>query len=470
MNALTYTYNANASSSPSSNSPMANHHSSGSPNSQFNLRNTSGSDAASRSSSWRTESVLYIFIDTWLRYDIDSNRELPSSEFIRCVRILVKQLHAFGNVAMLDHTSMFALRQLAQPLLNAQTYSFLRSLLKRWPLDNSFSVVLELWLSFIQPWRYTLERIKYEHDEVQHFGDTQPIQRPFDSFVKENMLAYTQIFVQLLPRFERLDLSSVKNASMMHRLLKVFSQSNLVELLRANEFDLYASKSLLSSSSPKASRHGGRSSGLAGADWSANRSDTFLQHDDDASGYVCMFGAEVQRQVQHICEKIFFTKQLELERYQYLEAEQSRRHTGFKWLLHWFVVSGEDVVQTQMLNDCRKIPEVLDKMLFLLADMFMIEIPDQSFVETMMHAPNVSDYDANQSYDMDVSFTDGSRMDSSKVCCADSFFLLVHFNKYVFLYFPLDKDLRSAVHRRPSPSANQGKRDNIFGSLPLPIL
>lgn len=74
------------------------------------------------------------------------------------MRILVKQLHAFGNSADLDNTSMSILRKLAQPMMNARIYPFLKSIIARWPLDSSLSVVLELWLSYIQPWRYTYDR------------------------------------------------------------------------------------------------------------------------------------------------------------------------------------------------------------------------------------------------------------------------------------------------------------------------
>lgn len=200
-------------------------------------------------------------------------------------------------------------------------------------------------------------------------------------------------------------MSSVKNASMMHRLLKVFSQSNLIDLLRANEFDLYASKNMLSSSSPKPSRNGT----LAG-----RSSSGFLQHEDDASGYVCMFGIEVQQQVFNICEKLLMTKQVEVERYAYLVAENDRRLTGMKWLLNWFMFSNEDAIRNRMMNDCRKIPDVLDRILHLLSDMFMIEIPEQAYFDTLR--PDVSGLEAhNQSHDMDVSFADISGLDGSRV-------------------------------------------------------
>lgn len=167
-----------------------------------------------RTFSWRTETVLYFAVDCWLRYDVDGCRELPSSEFIRVVRILIKQLHAFGNSADLDNTSMGSLRKLAQPMMNAQVYTFLKHLIARWPLDSSFSVVLELWLSYIQPWRYTFGRTLYPNMEPR-------IQKKNESFIAENLICYTQILVQILPRFERLDFSTIKNSLMIFRVLKV---------------------------------------------------------------------------------------------------------------------------------------------------------------------------------------------------------------------------------------------------------
>jgi sphingomyelin phosphodiesterase 4 len=172
-----------------------------------------------RTFAWRSESVLYIFIDIWLRYDCDDNRDLPSSEFIRVVRILVKQLHAFGNSADNDHTPMALLRQIAQPVMNARIYPFLKSIISRWPLDSSFSDVLELWLSFLQPWRYTYNR------NLSAIESTVPMK--YENFITENLIVYTQIFVKLIPRFERLDLSTLRNIHMLYRVLKV-SASSLV--------------------------------------------------------------------------------------------------------------------------------------------------------------------------------------------------------------------------------------------------
>lgn len=73
------------------------------------------------------------------------------------VRILVKQTHSFANAAALDQTAMASLRKMAQPMMKPRIYPFIKSIIGRWPLDSSLSVVLELWLSYIQPWRYRFE-------------------------------------------------------------------------------------------------------------------------------------------------------------------------------------------------------------------------------------------------------------------------------------------------------------------------
>lgn len=69
--------------------------------------------------------------------------------------MLVKRIHAFSASAKFDDTYMGELKKIALPMLQGKMYVFLRNLVHRWPLDGSFRLVLELWLSFIQPWRYS---------------------------------------------------------------------------------------------------------------------------------------------------------------------------------------------------------------------------------------------------------------------------------------------------------------------------
>lgn len=50
---------------------------------------------------------------------------------------------------------------------------------------------------------------------------TKSVEREYMQFISENLLAYTVIFQQLLPRFSRVDLASPKMSLMLYRLTKV---------------------------------------------------------------------------------------------------------------------------------------------------------------------------------------------------------------------------------------------------------
>lgn len=80
--------------------------------------------------------------------------ELPSGEYIRIIRFGIKQLHAFVDSGKKDISPTGELKKMVLPMIQGKMYIFLRHLIHRWPLDGSFRLLLELWLSFIQPWRY----------------------------------------------------------------------------------------------------------------------------------------------------------------------------------------------------------------------------------------------------------------------------------------------------------------------------
>lgn len=402
---------------------------------------------------WRTESVLHLFVDTWLLYDVDAHHELPSSEYVRAVRICIKQLHAFANAADLDHTpAMATLRRSVPPLIGRSTYALLCALIRRWPMDSSFSVVLELWLSYIQPWRYNFERI---HGSMVGVADADAfapaeIRRQFEPFIKENMRAYTQILVQLLPRFERLNFASLKNVLMMCRLLKVFAQSNLPDLLRANEFDVFASVSFMSTSSPShragtvlnqqhlRSPPASTTTPMSSPMSSPYQPSSGEEHDASGGGhsvnYVCMFGAEVQQQMLHIGEKMLLARRTERLRAAQMEAENARRLGGVgsssislswwwrRWL-HWLAVSEEDAAYARAMSDCRKIDELLDIMLCQLVHIFEVDLPELPELtasgEIAAHtaagtAMLLDETDRNNSFDMSMSFSEANLMVSAK--------------------------------------------------------
>ncbi|KAK9709081.1 Mitochondrial-associated sphingomyelin phosphodiesterase [Popillia japonica] len=215
-----------------------------------------------RSEIWRSETILTVFLDMWLNNDqishsfennfnITSSKqplhfnELPAGEYIRIIRVLVKQLHGFASSGKVDDSNLGELKKITLPMMQGKMYIFLRNLVHRWPLDGSFRLVLELWLSFIQPWRYpgyphtklppTQPEVHPDMDDNTNTA-VKAVDREYLQFIAENILAYVVIFQQLLPRFLRVDLASPKNSLMLYRLTKVYDQPNLVSLIREIEY------------------------------------------------------------------------------------------------------------------------------------------------------------------------------------------------------------------------------------------
>jgi sphingomyelin phosphodiesterase 4 len=299
---------------------------------------------------------LHVFIDTFLRYD--DGRELPSNEFIRIVRIMIKQLHDFSSSADVDNTPMRALRQQAQHCLNARFYPFLKSMIDRWPLDNSFSLVLEMYLSYIQPWRYNFNRSQSKET---------PIIGKYATFVAENLFCYTQIFVRLLTRFQRMDLSSYKNVLMLYRLLKVFSQSNLIEVIRINENSMAAGISKISGRSTSFNQNSldssHHSSNRTSPNHSINQSLNLTQPDD--SNYVMMTQSdEITAQVLDLMRKIIGSKMRVNETIQKTEKELHQKFGIFESIVRYIpflmYFSDADSSFTAHLEENRQIPEILN--------------------------------------------------------------------------------------------------------------
>lgn len=82
---------------------------------------------------------------------------------MRTVRVLVKHIHSFSAKYLTDlATRSSALRKYARQIMCARAYHYVKHLVTTWPLDASFRLVIELWLSLIQPWRYMDNAITQE--------------------------------------------------------------------------------------------------------------------------------------------------------------------------------------------------------------------------------------------------------------------------------------------------------------------
>ncbi|XP_075939616.1 sphingomyelin phosphodiesterase 4 isoform X2 [Anarhichas minor] len=229
---------------------------------------------------WRSETLLQMFVEIWLHhYSLEMYQKLqspqlallqyrlsmssqpfappgsgtlhtyqepfsPTEEHVLVVRLLVKHLHAFSNSLKPEtltssspsahsHTHTSPLeefkRVVVQRFVQQKLYLFLQHCFGHWPLDASFRAVLETWLSYIQPWRYTEESTNPQPDPNRTVPDK------WESFVQENLLMYTKLFQVLLNRAVRTDLVNARNALMVFRVAKVFAQPNLAEMIQKGE-------------------------------------------------------------------------------------------------------------------------------------------------------------------------------------------------------------------------------------------
>uniref|UniRef100_A0A8C7LIF8 Sphingomyelin phosphodiesterase 4 n=1 Tax=Oncorhynchus kisutch TaxID=8019 RepID=A0A8C7LIF8_ONCKI len=211
---------------------------------------------------WRSEALLQVFVEIWLHhYSLEMYQKLqspqvklallhyrlsmssmpcqpltPPEEHVLVVRLLVKHLHAFSCSLKPEqvcsspsaHSSPLEefKRVVVQRFVQQKLYVFLQHCFGHWPLDASFRAVLETWLSYIQPWRYTGENTNPQTDQ------NKGVPEKWGLFVQENLLMYTKLFQGFLNRVVRIDLVNVKNALMVFRVAKVFAQPNLSEMIQ----------------------------------------------------------------------------------------------------------------------------------------------------------------------------------------------------------------------------------------------
>ncbi|XP_028565450.2 sphingomyelin phosphodiesterase 4 isoform X1 [Podarcis muralis] len=232
---------------------------------------------------WRSETMLQVFVEMWLHhYSLDMYQKMqsphiklevlqyrlsissahrsnpaqssfqalhtyqesfkPTEEHVLVIRLLVKHLHAFSNSLKPDPVSPSGHSHTASPLeefkriviprfVQQKLYIFLQHCFGHWPLDASFRAVLEMWLSYLQPWRYAPEKPLPSAESSL----PRSVPEKWASFVQENLLMYTKLFVSFLNRALRTDLVSPKNALMVFRVAKVFAQPNLAEMIQKGE-------------------------------------------------------------------------------------------------------------------------------------------------------------------------------------------------------------------------------------------
>ncbi|CAC5399829.1 unnamed protein product [Mytilus coruscus] len=165
---------------------------------------------------WRSETLL-------------QEHFMPSLEHVRLVRMMmIKHVHHFVNTASQDIIPspyqthpMSPLdefkRSVIPNMLQKSMYAFLRLSFDRWPLYNSFRMVLESWLTYIQPWRYTSKLPSTRRDSE---GDTKLVEEKWFTFIADNLLFYSVLLQEFFNRVKRIDLMNLANSHMLYSMAK----------------------------------------------------------------------------------------------------------------------------------------------------------------------------------------------------------------------------------------------------------
>ena len=353
---------------------------------------------------WRSETVVHVFLDFWLEYTEDQlnprlstsyfasvprRHSIHSGEHIRLVRAFIKTLHEFANSATGDKSAMDELKRIILPSVQGKIYTFLRKAIHHWPLDSSFRLILEAWLSFIQPWRYFpgISYTKEGKSEEEERGKIHDVYR-WIPFVANNLLAYTAIFQQLLPRFMRTDLVAPKNALMLFRVTKVFSQPNLAKMIC--EVETHMDDVGLSRSRVSANQ------------WASIVRQQILEFEGPTYQYIPMFSMATISEVVCLLSTI---KQAHLTATSLIDAlEKKRKNRRF---LIWEFFYGNDCSSDEIsIEERRRVPIYLANGQQQLIEIFEINVED---------IPQVA-IEADQEYHesiLSTSFRHESQLDTS---------------------------------------------------------
>lgn len=206
----------------------------------------------------------------------------------------------------------------------------------------------------------------------------------FKTFINENIVSYTQIFVRLVPRFLKMDLSLNKNAFMLFRMLKVFRQPS--DILRDIEKQMRAnnnSSAVMRSHNSTFHDSSIHSSPPRLPNRSAERFSPHpfhRSHNQSAiedSNYVYMFSDEVVMQVYELMQRSFLAKLKTSNDVSKMEKEVQKHSSAwdkFKQFIGW--ISSLSLSFSLALDEKKKTPIYLDFCLNVLSPIFDIPIEE----------------------------------------------------------------------------------------------
>jgi len=106
--------------------------------------------------------------------------------------------------------------------------AYLQTCFCEWPADLTFKMVMETWLSAVQPWRYV---DSYQHPNDHDSSAVIDVPENWTDFVVENYGLYSALLLLFARRLLRMDLVVARNAYMVFRVAKVFGQPSVARFI-----------------------------------------------------------------------------------------------------------------------------------------------------------------------------------------------------------------------------------------------
>ena len=355
---------------------------------------------------WRSEVLIQTLVEVWMCQEKNKHQITLSEPLVRVVRRLVKHFHHFVN----SHSSIVAQMNISDSVMEQFSHSqsvylqpkllgFLVHCFEAWPLDCSFRIVLETWLSYIQPWRYT-NSSRNEINDFMRLSSDKDIANIWYQFISNNLAFYSKLFYLSVTRFLRMDLSLHLNSLLLYRVAKIFSQSNLLCMIDEAEQSPYGSENTLYNMHAH-----NAASFMSVVRQPANSGDTSMQHN--------MNGKEIHdliHQLVRVCKQALGTIRKQL------------KHQGKdwnSWLVKLFSAVGVTPPGPTPINhllsvDSKKSEQHLIDSIRLFSSMFNVELEPalEQEKEAALALSKTGGYDESL-YDAhgELNLTDAARFD-----------------------------------------------------------
>lgn len=119
--------------------------------------------------------------------------------------------------SLINSLSLSCIRNLFKVYLRKPFYKFFQFHFEHWPLTPSIKWIIELWLTYIQPWKFLQSNNQIKSSNLR------------SDFIENNFLIYTDIYQLIIKRYCIFDLTKEDNLTILHRILSIFySQSQLL--------------------------------------------------------------------------------------------------------------------------------------------------------------------------------------------------------------------------------------------------